>query len=205
MMQSGNKTGLRKQIRQARRRLTPTQQKAAAGDLLTQLKTVPEFHAAKRTGMYIANDGEIDLGDTMKWCWEQARRCYVPMIRQHNPGILLFAEVTENTCFVPNRFNIPEPCVTKDEMVSAEQLDLVLLPLVGFDMQGNRIGMGGGFYDTTFEFVTSAGDAGPTLIGIAHELQQVLSIDAESWDVPLSMVVTDSRTYRFDTKSLFPR
>ena len=81
-------------------------------------------------------------------------------------------------------------------MIAPRELDLVLLPLVGFNRSGNRSGMGGGFYDTAFAFKKTRPRRLPRLIGLAHEIQLVENIDAEHWDIPLCAVVTDRRIYR---------
>ena len=75
-------------------------------------------------------------------------------------------------------------------------LDLVLLPLVAFDANGNRMGMGGGYYDRTFSF-KSRGQSipGPKLIGLAHELQRVDRLPVENWDIPLAGIISDQASY----------
>jgi 5-formyltetrahydrofolate cyclo-ligase len=71
-----------------------------------------------------------------------------------------------------------------------------MLPLVGFDASGNRMGMGGGYYDRTFSFKSlKKGLRGPTLIGLAHEIQRVEELPVESWDIPLTAIVTDQKSY----------
>ena len=95
-----------------------------------------------------------------------------------------------------NRFKLPEPDVTDAEMLEPESLDLVLVPLVVFDPQLNRIGMGGGYYDRSFEFRKQPGCNVPALIGVAHELQKVDQLVPEEWDVRLDMVITDAAIYK---------
>ena len=72
------------------------------------------------------------------------------------------------------------------------------MPLVGFDEEGGRLGMGGGFYDRSFAFTRIRPRLRPTLIGLAHELQKVQKLPVEPWDIPLDAVVTDHRIYRTD-------
>ena len=98
-----------------------------------------------------------------------------------------------------NRFNILEPQVDQAKWISADQLDFVVNPLVAFDEQCNRIGVGGGFYDRTFAFLNEPGQASSVqLIGAAFELQKLPSIQPKEWDVRLDAVVTESRVYRLD-------
>ncbi len=195
-MMSRNKSFLRKEMRTRRNALGPAKQGAASAGLLDQLLSVTSFNSARIMAMYLVNDGEIDPVRVMQWCWENARIPTVPVV-QKDGGILVFAEVTPQTRFRENRFGIREPVMTETRIVTARQLDLVLLPLVAFDQTGNRLGMGGGFYDRTFEFLVNTGITGPELIGIAHEIQKVKQINAEPWDIPLSTVVTDKQVYSF--------
>ena len=196
-MSSSNKSGLRKQLRAARRALDAQSQTAAGQGLLQQLSQLEEFQSANNVALYLANDGEIDQVNVMRWIQTNSRHCYLPVVKQNaNRNSLMFAEVTATTEFIDNKFGIAEPVVDEAELIEARSLDLVLLPLVGFDPCGNRIGMGGGFYDTTFEFLGLEERHKPVLIGIAHEMQKVDRIDAEHWDIPLSTVVTDQQIYR---------
>ncbi len=146
--------------------------------------------------MYLVNDGEIDPVKVMQWCWENSKIPYVPVV-ETEMNKLVFAEVTPQTRFRENKFGIREPENAETRIVTAQQLDLVLAPLVAFDQNGNRLGMGGGFYDRTFDFLTNTDTAGPELIGIAHEIQKVQRIDVEPWDIPLTTVVTDKQVYNF--------
>ena len=195
-MDTSNKSTTRKTIRDRRRSLSDEQQDRAAKGLLEQLLTITALQKAQSIAMYLVNDGEIDPVEVMQWCWVNDRSPYVPVIIADNGTTLLFAEIKEDTEFVENRFGIKEPVTAPEKLIAASALDLVLMPLVAFDSLGNRVGMGGGYYDTTFEFISSTAASKPDLIGIAHEIQKVEQIDAESWDIPLSLVVTDSATYQ---------
>ena len=164
--------------------------------LLRQLKSLEVFTRAQRVAMYLANDGEIDPGPTMEWCWQQGMHTYVPIVfQERGRNFMKFCGVDAETQFDKNRFGISEPLYSLQDLVSPEELDLVLLPLVAFDSAGNRIGMGGGFYDTTFEFLRENIEQKPLLVGIAHSVQKVGEITSELWDIPLSIVVTDQEVH----------
>lgn len=102
---------------------------------------------------------------------------------------------------VCNRFGIPEPRRSQRRL-PPWLLQLVLMPLVGFDKRGGRLGMGGGFYDTTFAFKHQKMGARPTLIGLAHACQEVESLPLAHWDVPLNAIATDKHC--FSTSSAIP-
>lgn len=98
-----------------------------------------------------------------------------------------------------NQYGIKEPCLRTNKTILSKQLNLVLLPLVAFDAQGNRMGMGGGYYDRTFAFKNQHQNkigTKPKLLGLAHECQQVEQLPIESWDIPLQGILTDQHYYQ---------
>lgn len=112
------------------------------------------------------------------------------------PNRLWFSEYRSGDRLIHNRYGIIEPDIRRRKPVAAWGLDLVLVPLVAFDKTGNRIGMGGGFYDRTFAYLISGNTwYKPKLIGVAHELQQLNSIQPNPWDVPLDGIVTERCLY----------
>lgn len=102
-----------------------------------------------------------------------------------------FAPVSPDSRFQPNCFGIPEPVHRRTDRRSANQLDMILLPLVAFDAAGHRIGMGGGFYDRTLAFTKRRRPwRRPLLIGLAYDFQQVARIKDNPWDVALDAIAT---------------
>ena len=97
-----------------------------------------------------------------------------------------------------NRYGIPEPAhPNKARNFPLRSLDLVLMPLVGFDTQGNRLGMGGGYYDRSFAFLHRHSHwRKPHLMGTAYEFQRLSKLDAQPWDVPLDAIVTEANLYK---------
>ena len=196
MTQVDGKSGLRKRLRRRRNALGRVDQARAAANLAERLKALPAFRRSARIALYLANDGEIDPAGILRWSLGHGKRCYAPIIPGDRQHPLRFAEITAHTRFANNRFGIAEPAVSGGRLIGVRELDLVLVPLVGFDRHGNRIGMGGGFYDRTFAFKRASPRSLPQLVGLAHDIQRVDGIDADNWDIPLSAVVTDRRIYR---------
>jgi 5-formyltetrahydrofolate cyclo-ligase len=99
-----------------------------------------------------------------------------------------------------NRLGIAEP--QGGETLGARWLDVVFLPLVGFDRSGVRLGAGGGFYDRAFAFrqLRRAWHA-PRLVGLAYGFQEVASIGAAAHDVLMDAVVTEQGFIRCITGS----
>lgn len=187
---------LRKQMRSARRALTAQQQTQAAQNLLGNLSTLPEFIRARNIAIYLPSDGEIDPRPLLERCWAMGKKTYLPVLHPIRHNSLWFAPYSKDTKMTRNCYRIEEPALQKAPRRPAWALDLVLLPLVAFDANGGRMGMGGGYYDRTFAFSTKPnGLRGPKLLGLAHELQRVDKLPVESWDIPLAGILTDQKRY----------
>ncbi|ETX10631.1 5-formyltetrahydrofolate cyclo-ligase [Marinomonas ushuaiensis DSM 15871] len=186
---------LRRQLRQARRDLSVDEQQTAAENLLTcfQQHFLGVDHSPKtpinNVALYLANDGEISPHLLCEHFWQKGINTYLPVIQNKQ---LAFALYSEETIWQENIYGIKEP-MTK-EYLPKEALDIVLLPLVGFDTEGGRLGMGGGFYDRTFEGKKTT--EAPLLIGLAHDCQQVKSLPVEGWDVPLQAFITPTQVIK---------
>lgn len=188
---------LRKEIRRLRRSLSPTQQQQASISLLRTMRNRPDFRRAKSIAMYLPNDGEISPEPLIEHCWKTGKQVYLPVLHPILHNRLWFVPYTPQTRMIRNIYGIKEPKLLPSTRRAAWALDLVLLPLVAFDPKGNRMGMGGGYYDRTFSFKNQRkGLRGPSLIGLAHEIQKVEELPVESWDIPLTGIVTDANSYR---------
>lgn len=186
----------RKTLRQRRRALTPTQQKIAATALSQQLSQTNEFQRAQRIAYYLANDGEISPQALINQAQRRGKSTYLPVLHPLKYNRLYFAQHHPRQALRKNRFGIAEPSLAKAERAAPWTLDIILLPLVGFDRSGNRLGMGAGFYDRTLARLHNSGLKRPLLIGLAHHCQEVAGIDAQSWDIPLDIITTDQELIR---------
>lgn len=129
----------------------------------------------------------------LRRAWHEGRQTWLPVLRPD--GRLAFRRLTAGTPLRANRLGLLEPVGSGAIAVPLAALDLVLMPLVGFDAAGRRLGMGGGFYDRTL-----AGRGRfrrPALVGLAHECQRVAQLPAQPWDVPLDAVITGRALWRF--------
>lgn len=186
----------RRLLRARRRALTRSQQATAAATLSLRLMHSDWFRASKRIALYLANDGEIDIAIVLNAALDRGKQCFLPCIGKGPDAQMHFARYKRNDRLVRNRFGIAEPQPHAD-LIEPAQLDLVLVPLVGFDTGGGRLGMGAGYYDRRFAKKLLQPKALPRLVGLAHHCQRVMLLPGNDWDVPLDGVVTDSATYRF--------
>jgi len=192
---------LRQHIRSLRRSLSAEQQQQASMDLVQQLLPRPEVQQAQHIALYLTNDGELDTTPLIQALWQQGKSLYLPLLHPVVPGYLVFQLYTPETLLKPNQFGIGEPELNCSLLRPISQLDLIFTPLVAFDSQGQRLGMGGGFYDRTLSQLSSdtkSADAKkPALIGLAHDCQHVESVPVEAWDIPLPAICTPSRFCTF--------
>lgn len=186
-----SKSELRRQLRHRRRSLSRTERNRRARALALQFIDTQLAHRCQRVAVFLPNDGEPDLKPLIRRLWAMGKQCYLPVLNRHR---LWFLPYYQHTPLRPNRFQIPEPAMVPNRRIPPQTLDLVLTPLVAFDRRGNRLGMGGGFYDRTFAYLDHRRHwRRPQLLGVAFDFQEVEELPAHPWDVPLNGVITDSR------------
>lgn len=185
------KRRLRTQIRDRRRQLSQDEQQSAADGLLRQLSRVPYFRNVRRVAFYYPHDGEIDPRPAIEHAWRMGKQCFLPVINHPNLP-LRFARYLRQQRTRLNRFGIPEPVVRRRDLLAAHNLQLILVPLIAFDANGGRLGMGAGFYDRTLAFLRIRKYwHSPMVIGLAHSFQQIDNVPQDSWDVSLGGIVTE--------------
>jgi len=184
-------------MRKQRRSLSVHERKRYSLKLAKRIAKTPLFRNSKRIAFYIANDGELDLRPLMQIAWQMKKHCYLPILSPPYQQHLYFARYEKGDPLVPNQFSIPEPKVSPRHWRKGRRLDLVLTPLVAFDALGNRLGMGGGYYDRTFAYLRNHNHwQKPRLAGVAYQFQQVHRLESATWDVPLSLIVTPEQIVR---------
>lgn len=187
-----SRSEIRKKIRSQRRNLSDKERLVAAYQVTRVISVMRIFRASRRIAFYLPNDGELDLNPLIQRAWDMKKSCYLPVLDTLTADQLKFAPYHHKTRLKINSFGIPEPIVPARHLLRAYSLDLILLPLVAFDVQGNRLGMGGGFYDRTLSHLRYRRHwKKPHLLGIAYEFQKIDALSHESWDVPLHCIVTD--------------
>ena len=155
------------------------------------------FLSSRRIACYFPCNGEVDLLPLVEQAWAMGKTCYLPVLDRLRNDQLLFAPFRKGDALYKNHLGIPEPTISRRHLLTARQLDLILTPLVAFDTQGNRLGMGGGFYDRTLDFLRLRHHwMKPRVYGVAYEFQKVDHITPEPWDVPLHGVITESTVYK---------
>ncbi len=166
--------------------------------LCDHLKQIEQLQSAQHIAAYIAIRGEISLDPIMEYLADAAKHLYLPVLRGE---AMHFAPWLPGQPLQKKGFGLLEPESAESHWRPAEQLDLVLAPLVVFDKHCNRIGQGGGFYDRAFAFKKNNPGASPFLLGVAHESQQESHLPVQAWDVPLDTIVTDRAVHQRMSKT----
>jgi len=188
---------IRQRIRARRERLDPQFRQDAAFLACTLCARSNTFLNSKRIAVYFPYNGELDILPLMEQAWSMGKTCYLPVLDTLKRNHLLFAPFRKQDRLSQNRFGIPEPTISRRHWLPAGHLDLLLTPLVAFDTAGNRLGMGGGFYDRTLYFLKYRRYwRKPHVYGFAYEFQKLDHLPQEPWDVPLHGIVTESNIYR---------
>jgi 5-formyltetrahydrofolate cyclo-ligase len=180
---------LRKSLRQKREALSPEFRKHASREIVDLLIELPIFQASRRVALYLPYNSEVDISPLVALAPQ--KEYYLPILTTANH--LEFSLYHLDDPLQPNIFGIPEPI--NQQLQNPDQLDLVCMPLVGFDEQGNRLGMGGGYYDRTFAFKQNE-TFQPFLLGIAFACQKIdQELETEVWDIPLDGILTEQKFY----------
>lgn len=191
------KTGLRSQLRAVRASVTPEARRRAATAIVRLALRAGWLRQGRRIGLYMPAKGELDITELLTRAMAMRVNCFLPVVPPARQRKLGFTRMTGRDDWTHNRYGIPEYAVWRPK-IRARRLDVLFMPLLGFDRQGYRMGMGGGYYDTTLAFLRYRQQwRRPYLIGVAFEAQQVDSLPIDPWDVPLDAVLTERQIYRF--------
>jgi 5-formyltetrahydrofolate cyclo-ligase len=185
---------LRASLRARRRALSAAARAHAATQIARYADRLLHLHAGQRIGVYAATAEELDTSRLIALALRRGCQVYLPRIdRRARMSAMHFAPLCARRSV--NRFGITEP--EGPPLTSVRLLDVVFLPLVGFDRHGVRLGMGGGYYDRAFGFrrLRSFWHA-PLLVGIGYAVQEVERITPAAHDVPLDFVITETGVLR---------
>lgn len=183
---------IRSHIRQQRRAISAEQQAIFAAQAASRMMAHSPVIEAQTVALFLSFDGELDTRPLIQRLWHAGKHVYLPVLHPFSPGNLLFLHYLPESDMVMNRFNIPEPRLDVRCVLPLDQLDVLVTPLVAFDNDGQRLGMGGGFYDRTLQHWQQH-DLHP--VGYAHDCQRVARLPVEKWDIPLPAVMTPSKTW----------
>lgn len=182
---------VRASIKQMRSKLKPDFQETASQKIQQRLITLPQFNQANKIACYLAHNGEALTNPIIDYIWQESKNCCLPVLHKTPKKYLTFHIYNQDTQLSPNQYDINEPVATSQ--ITITDLDIVIVPLVAFDKDCHRLGMGAGFYDRTFALRKHQDS--PLLIGIAYEMQKIATITPNDWDIAMDFIVTENHIY----------
>jgi 5-formyltetrahydrofolate cyclo-ligase len=188
---------IRASLRAKRRAVSPAERDSSSLLVAHNVDCWLHLRPGSRIALYAALAQELDTTPLIQLARARGCRIYLPRIERRSRGRKMqFVEMSER--HRSNRLGISEP--QGWQTIGARWLDVVFLPLLGFDSRGVRLGMGGGYYDRAFEFRRwRTAWHTPRLIGLAYSFQQVEEIIPAAHDVLLDAVVTEKGVVRCTT------
>lgn len=190
-----NKQQLRRHTRTLRNQLSQQQQDSAGIALAERLLLLVKQRNAQRVSLFFSMDGEIDTRPTIDALWQAGVEVYLPVIHPFNHQQMLFIRYQPDTPLIRSRLGILEPQLDCRQVCPPTQLDILFTPLVAFDQQGHRLGMGGGYYDRTLAHHYRERRSRPQVIGLAHNCQQTQTVPIDPWDIPLAEIITPGKHF----------
>jgi 5-formyltetrahydrofolate cyclo-ligase len=187
---------LRTELREKRAAIPASDRIAASTALLAHLEAIPEFLTDTHVAGYWAVAGELPLAAIIGGLRGRGQVYHLPVVDEQKR--LRFAPWWPGMDVAPNRFGIPEPTDATKPHLAPDAMDVVLVPLLGFDRHGHRLGFGGGYYDRAFAYLRDLERPGkPLLVGVGYALQEIDRIEPRDWDVPLDYVATERELIDF--------
>jgi len=182
------KRPIRSRLMLLRRQLPEEQWCTRSLAVQRRLSTLPEFAQARTVALYSPIHNEVATDRLLAWCLADGKRTLYPRVVGDQ---LEFVEAGSLGELARGCFGVLEPC--GGQVVAPAEIDLLLVPGVGFDRSGHRLGYGKGFYDRALQ----AEHPGTLRVGIGFDFQLVDQLPAEAHDVRLQLLVTESNIYRF--------
>lgn len=186
----------RNEIRQKRKALHEDEV-AKCSELVRHVVLEHEFLKQNRCiASYHSFSGEIDTVEINKALRLAGHHMALPVIHPEEKGLMDFYSYEKPEDLILNRFKIPEPVVSEENLVQPYDLEVVIVPLVGFNEKGERLGMGGGYYDRMLKKISCE----CLTLGLAYDFQLIPEIKSQPWDMPLDEVITPTKHYIFNKK-----
>ena len=186
------KPKIREHFRQACCIMTLPDRQKAAQTAATIFAKQAFFKSCHHVASYLPIRNEFDAMPLMEELWRAKKTCYLPVIATDQEKTLHFVRYQHGDALHKNRYGVLEP-IKHLAAISPAHLDIVITPLIAFDVQGHRLGTGGGFYDKTFSFLQQTRPRKPLMIGLGYAIQQARSLPVDPWDVLLDGIVTEQQ------------
>lgn len=184
MMELSSKSEVRKQIRELKRAVPLEEKLRRSEGIMRQVEALPDFLSAKTVLLYWSMSDEVQTHDFVNK-WYKEKVLLLPCVDGDD---LVLRQYTGPECMVAGeQFGIGEPDASLPAFTALERIDLIIVPGVAFDSEGNRMGRGRGFYDRLLKTTPNA-----KKIGVAFDFQMIEHVPVEPFDVKMDHVITES-------------
>lgn len=185
-MQEPDKHLLRAALRRRRQDLSPELVRADSARIRARLLSLERFAAARSVMLYVPARNEVDTWPLFDHFRARGTEVLLPRCRENHPGIMEAYAVTSREDLGPGCFGLVEPRADRARKVPAPAPEAILLPALGFDRRGYRLGFGGGYYDRFLPTLSCS----PLLVGPAYAFQILERLPVEPWDCPVHLMAT---------------
>lgn len=179
------KEKLRKRIIDIRKSVSNSEVLEKSDTIKKRLFEMREFKEAPTILFYVSYDNEVYTHEMIKECIAE-KNIVVPITDKQKRRLIL-SKLDNWDDLTIGSYNIFEPKKEKTKPVSIDDIDLIIVPGVGFDEKGNRLGHGKGYFDNLLNH------SKVLKIGLAFEFQIVENIPTEKHDIPVDKIVTEKR------------
>ena len=188
---AAEKEVLRQRILQLRDNMDPADIRQKSLKIIEKVLGLPEYAKANVIALYVNKGSEVETKPLIRKALASGKKVLIPITKK-NTRELLYSEISSLDALVPGTFGIPEPRDAKARALTTA--NIVLVPGVVWDIYGYRLGWGKGYFDTVLSRLSDSSLS----IGLSFDLQLVEQVPREQFDLPVEMLVTESRVIRYN-------
>ena len=185
-----DKKALRRRILNERKNINIVEKEEMDNKILGKLYDSEYYRKSKKIFIYISYDSEINTKGIINKALEDNKKIYVPRT-EFKTRIMDAVEIRSLDNLVESEYGILEPSINEPH-IDPNELDLIIVPGVGFDRQGGRIGYGAGFYDRYFNKISEDNIEGIIKLALAYEFQTLEKVPMNEQDMPVDCIITEN-------------
>jgi 5-formyltetrahydrofolate cyclo-ligase len=189
LIESREKLNIREKMRTLRQNLSPDEVERKSASIRTILMQLEEVQGSGTVCIYASTGNEVSTEGMVLNLLNTGKRVVVPDWNAwSSKSVIRLIQILDLNELCLDGHIVPQPVIIEDRIVPCHEVDIFLVPGLVFDESGNRLGMGGGYFDRLLANTSS----NATLIGLAYDFQLLAHIPTEEHDIPMNVVVTPS-------------
>lgn len=190
-----NKPTLRNHITAIRKQLSSATIHTTSKIICQQIIDSKLLHPKHKIGIYYSISNEVELNHLISYLHTNQIQCFAPVMSANQ---LLFGSITTTTKFTPNKLGFKEPLTTN--LITANELDVIIVPGIAFTNTGTRLGRGKGHYDQALSINYNHPQRPPILIAPVYDFQIVPELPKEAHDINMNYLITTTNVINCSTK-----